>query len=226
MKHVKIDNNSHWQTDEIMPLLQVAWNSARPEFKRPCDARMPLMLAIGNTRRRAWYCKIRPDYARLAFSAPGARDGHNSQVGTTPVQGMNEIIIGVAAWCFIAAKGNMQTTKQVCQAVTRDAVREYRSHKAEVDAKIASIIQGKKDKEGEEFAREVFDGLEKSTLEYKLSQIEKKEKVWRRKLALANTKLKSLRRKKAAIVAADTRKKRKEAQVAAVALPPTSQQQP
>ena len=216
MKHVKITNESSRPTDEIMPLLRVAYASAKDEFKRPCSRVQPIRLKIGRTRTRMWYCKTNYDSGTICFSNPGRYDRQQTEVGNQPCDGINEVIVGVAAWVFAAVKGG----SLVAQACTRDAVQHYRAHKAEIDAQVAAVVQRKKDREGEAFAKEVFEGLEQSKLDYKLSQIEKKEKVWQRKLNLATTKLKSLRRSRSALIAADKRKQRtQEAQGAIGALP-------
>lgn len=216
MKHVKITNESSRPTDELMPLLRVAYASAKDEFHRPCDRLHPIKLKIGRTRTRMWCCRSNYDSGTICFSNPGRFDRDQTAVGNQHCDGINEVIIGVAAWVFSVAKGG----GLVAQACTRDAVLHYRAHKAEIDGQIAAVIQWKKDREGEAFAREVFDGLEQSKLEYKLAQIEKKEKVWLRKHKLATTKLKSLRRSRSALIAADKRKQRtQEAQGATGALP-------
>lgn len=212
MKHVTITNTSRWKTDEIAPLLQVAWASAKPEFKRPAFL-CGLRLRINSTRTRAWCCRTHQGHATLSFAAPGRFDNVVTQVGTTPVHGMSEVIVAVAAWVFVAANGGGRFS----QSVSRDAVHTYRQHKVEVDAKIAAVIQRKKDKIGESFAQEVFDGFEQSKLSYKLNKLEEKEQVWQRKLKLATTKIKSLRRRKAALQAAETRRQRK-----LEALPPST----
>jgi len=217
MKHVKIINESKRPTDELMPLLRVAYASAKDEFHRPCNKLQPIRLKIGRTRRRMWFCRSSYDNGTICFSDPGRFDHQQTAIGNQPCDGINEVIVGVAAWVFSVAKGG----GLVAQACTRDAVQHYRAHKAEIDGQIAAVVQWKKDREGEAFAREVFVCLKQSKLDYRLAQIEKKEKVWQRKLKLATTKLKSLRRSRSALIAADKRKQRTiEAQVAASAALP------
>jgi hypothetical protein len=203
MKHVTIINKSRWPTDELMPLLRVAWAAASPEFRRPCDERHGLLLTISRTRRRAWCCRILHDSATMAFDDPGARDGHGSAIGSMEVQGMNEIVVALSAWCMVAAKGG----SAVAQAVSREAVQSYRASKAQVDAQVAAAAQAKVDREGAKFARAVFKDMERSSLEYRLAQIDKRAKTWERTIKLATTKLKTLRRRRAALIAADTRKR-------------------
>ena len=218
MKHVKIVNKSRWQTDEIMPLLNVAFASARTEFKRPCTRLQPFRLTIGRTRSRTWHCKSNCDSATICFADPG-KGRIQTAIGNQPCTSMSEVIIGVAAWVFASGKG----AGLVAQACTRDAVLTYRERATEVEAKINAVIQRKKDKVGAAFAQEVFDGIEQSTLDFKMAKLNEMEQIWLRKLKLATTKIKSLRRRKAALRAAETRKQRKsEAQVAAAAIPPTN----
>lgn len=220
MKFVKITNNSRWNTDELAPLLRVAWASAKDEFKRPCNKVQPFHLTIGRTRTNIWHCKSGYDSAKVCFADPGNRGA--TRIGSTETQNMSETIIGVAAWVFASSKGAFL----VAQACCRDAVLTYRANQAKIDAEVAAVVQAKKDKAGDAFAAMVFDGLEKSTLDYKLSQIDSKERVWLRKLKLAQTKLKTLRRRRAALIAADKRKKKTSgAQAAASAALPQPQAQ-
>lgn len=218
MKHLKVTNESSRDLAEVMPLLRVAYDSVKPEITTPPVR--PLPVTLGDTRKRTWMCRWKrnagQNTATLNFSKP-CRNFHNTAIGPVALTSMNEVIVAVAAWTF----ASILVKPALGEACARDAVQTYRQNRAVVDGQIAAVAQAKKDKEGDAFAAMVFDGLEKSTLAYKLSQIEKKEKVWLRKFRLAETKLKALRRSRSALIAADKRKQQTtEAQVAAAALPP------
>lgn len=215
MKHVTITNESRYPTDEVLPLIRVAWQSAKPEFKRTIGAHNPIKLTLKQCRRRLWHCRIGYDSARMAFAAPGTKADYETAVGTTPVKGMNEVIVGVAAWCLVAAGGN----SLVAQSVTRDAVAYYRGHKNDIDAQIAAAVQRRQSKVEGEFARQVFTEFEQSTFDYKMAKLVASEKAWERKLKLATTKLKTLRRRKTALRAAQTRKGRSNEALPASAVP-------
>jgi hypothetical protein len=203
MRHVSITNKSLWRTEELMPLLQVAWAAAKPEFKFGENA--PISLTIKRTRTRSWCCRYTPYHIIIGIADPGKRDeNHVSSIGMCKVRGMNEIIVGVAAWCFAAANG----AGKCALAVTRDAVSEYRDAQEDVDAKVAAAAQKRIDDEAEAFSEKVFQDYKKTTLAYKLSKVDTLMARWNRKIKLAETRLKTLRRRRAALIAAETRRKK------------------
>ena len=206
MKHVKIINESSYPLDEVMPIMRAAYQVVKPEINTP-PAR-PLPVTLEHTRSRTWMCKWNRNAggntARLLFAKPGNKS-IDTGIGGIELCSMTEVMLAVSAWTFAAV---------LCRPAlgahcAREALRVYRCNPAEIDGAIASAVQAKKDKASEAFAKKVFDGFEQSRLEYKLGKLEQKEQVWQRKLKLATTKIKSLRRKKAALRAAETRRQRK-----------------
>lgn len=217
MKHVTIINKSQFPLDEIMPILRAAYRSVKPEITRPPVR--PLPVTLEHTRKRTWMCKWNrnagQNTARLLFSKPG-RTFHETAVGDLPLHSMTEVILAVSAWTFASILAKPALGRSCASA----ALQEYRNNPAALDGVVSAAAQLKKDREGDAFASMIFKQMEESTLDHKLAEIAKKEKVWLRKARLAETKLKSLRRRRSALLAADKRKRQTtEAQVATTALP-------
>lgn len=222
MKHLSITNKSGYPMDEIMPIMRAAYRSVKPEITvLPAK---PLPVTLEHTRSRTWMCRWGhsrgQNTARILFAKPGHKF-RDTAIGPIELRSMTEVMLAVSAWTFAA----ILCRPALGESCAKDALQAYRANPTEIDGAIAGAVQAKKDKASEEFSSMVFDGIEKSSLDYKLSQIEKKEKAWQRKLKLATTKLKTLRRRRSALLAADKRKQRRmEAQVASVALPPITQE--
>lgn len=218
MKHVVITNLSSRPLDEVMPILQAAYRAVKPEIRRPPVR--PLPITLQDTRRRTWMIKwklnVGQNSARLLFSKPG-RPFHETAIDGIELHSMTEVILAVAACAFAA----ILVKPELGRSCAWCALREYRADPSVLDRLVERAVQAKVDRADAKFAQEVFDEMEQSSLEYKLTQIAAKEKVWLRKFRLADTKLKSLRRSRASLLAAAKRKQRStEAQVAD--LPPTT----
>lgn len=223
MKNIEIINRSQFPTDELMPLLRVAYAAVKPEINFP--PKKPYRVCVGHTRSRQWMMAWRRrrdcSYdAELMFAKPN-RLFSETAIQSISLRNRNEMVIAVSAWAFAA----LMAREEVCRSCAADAIMAYRSDQAAVDGAIARVVQRKQEAQGAEFASMVFSEVAKNSLEHKLAALDKKEKVWLRKFKLAQTKLKSLRRSRSALIAADKRKQRtKRAQVAdsqALPLQPT-----
>lgn len=218
MKNIKIINKSQLPLNEVMPIFRAAYQVVKPEIKLPQDR--VVLLTLEHTRRRTWMCRwnrgATQSTARMLFAKPGKKFS-NTSIGPLELKSMTEVMLAVSAWTFAAV---LARPALGCSCA-RDALHDYRSNPGLLDGAISSARQLKIERDSDAFASAVFQGMKNSSLDHKLSQIEKKEKAWLRKLRLAETKLKSLRRSRSALLAADKRKRlTQEAQVAATALPP------
>lgn len=203
--NIKLTNDSKYPTDELMPLLRLAWNTAAAEM--PVKPTQTYPLRIGTTRTGTWHYRwtstnFGGTSAVICVLKPGIKGRFPVWFNTIQLNDVNEVIVALAAWTFIC----LFRKARLAHTMARTAVEEYR--KQNVAAKVEAVRQRKQKKADMAFGKMILDDMESQTLEFKLKKIERSRKTWERKLKLATTKLRTLRRREAALKAADARRQR------------------
>lgn len=195
-----VENKTSWPTDELTPLLNLAWDTVA---KGPIRA-IRSKIRIAHTRRSTYHTSFLEDgVIRIAVRPPGQTAAVN--VGrTVRCADTNELLVYLFAWTF----AGVLSPRQYIAARASEALTEYRKRAAQIVERQVAIVAMREQRDGAKLAKAVFDEMRLNSYDYKLSRLEAMEANWKRKAKLAATKLRTLRRRKSALQAAQTRKQR------------------
>lgn len=197
-----IKNKSAYETEKLRPLLDLAFREARRESRSSLRA---VSIALNRTRSRTYCCSFASGAAVLSLTSdPGRCRYFPVRFSYLKCADLNEVVVAASAWLFARSTG---CNWALSISVSATALTAYRKTAEEVKAKIEAV-KSAEEKALDEFAETVFEEMERSTLDFKLSKIDRLEKVWRRKFKLAETKLQTLKRRRSALIAADNRKRK------------------
>jgi hypothetical protein len=113
-----------------------------------------------------------------------------------------EMFVHIAAHEFAHLTGydGNKAGEEMCELTAWDAIDAYRKNQAEIDGKIESALKRVRERAETARQRAEADKAERHSPEAKLARLEAQEKVWLRKLRLALTKMKHIKRSRAAIL--------------------------
>ena len=234
-RNFKVSNRSAFSDTELLPLLNFAWDyawetaraGADPVTRHPRYSKWSVVPAaneklcvwhvnvVKSIYRRAGWASWREGTVRIRLGVPKKLNvkwpvmetyGRFKDMPEFEIRDWREQIISIAAHEFAHLTGyhGGKESEHWCELTAWDAVDAYR--KSDLSARIDAALQNVDKKAEERKAREQAKRAEKNSAQFKLAKIEAQEKVWKRKLALALTKLKKLRRSRSLIVAAHKRK--------------------
>ena len=201
-----VKNTSKWPMEVLVPLLDLAWDVAwaNPKNYTPLGQYYVTITHSSRTARgRAWSsrCLIRLGYGERNWPM---RLNYAKWKDMPEYEARNwyEMIIHIAAHEFAHLTGysGKKAGEEMCELTAWDAIDAYRKRQVEIDAKINGLLHKANLRGLTAHQRECAVKEQRNSPEYKLARLAAKEKVWLRKLRLALSKMKSIKRSRAAII--------------------------
>lgn len=203
-----VTNKSFYQDEELFPLLDLAWRVAWTGRPAPIPGRT-YRVTVKKTKHN--YC------GHAGFACCLLRIGDPAKPVTWPLKATypkfkdmpeyflnswREVVVHLAAHEFAHLTGysGRKQGEMMCEMISWDAVDAYRKEQALTDARIDQALAAKAQRVADRKAQEAAAMRQKKSPEYKLERLAAQEKVWLRKLRLALTKMKKIKRSRALIL--------------------------
>jgi hypothetical protein len=223
MRPYKITSNtSKWPLELLEPLLDLAWDTAWVGKVSPVAMHPHYSVGSPHNQRYCVYgveithakaCRYR---GRAGRSHVVLRYGYdvNTQwpvkltyprykdMPVYEARNWREIIVHLAAHEFahLAGCDGNKDGEMKCEMAAWDAIDAYRKRQDEIDDKIDQALSRRQQRAQAALQREEDRKAARNSPAYKLERLAAKEKTWLRKLRLALTKMKSIKRSRAAIL--------------------------
>ena len=216
-----VKNTSKWPLEVLVPLLDLAWDVAwrgkdprkihprwqahwsQEAVERSCVYAVAIRHNSRTARGRAWAsrCLLSLGYGdriwpmRLNYS-------RYKDMPEYEAANWHEMIVHIAAHEFahLTGHGGKKKGEEMCELTAWDAIDTYRKRQPEIDGKIEAALQNTRQRAQAALQRVTDKKAERASPEYKLAVLARKEKVWLRKLRLALSKMKGIKRSRAAII--------------------------
>jgi hypothetical protein len=203
MRNFRItQNTSKWPTDEIMPLVNLAWDAAwtgldsvkkHPSWSHyanqstvdlTCVFEVQITACKRGYRGRAWgrRCLLRlghPSIYQMAFPKP-LNYWRYKDMPEYAVNSWEEIIVMIAAHEFAHLTGydGNKDEEHSCEIVAWDAIDAYRKQKAEIDGRTQAIRDRKAQRAESAQAREKLKAVQDVSLDFRFAKLDTIEKRW------------------------------------------------
>lgn len=216
-----VKNTSQWGLEVMIPLFDLAWDVAwgtkdpikshprwrdylSPEVNgRNCVYNVTVTHNSKTARGRAWTtrCLLRLGFGERKWPM-SLNYSRWKNMPEYEAQSWYEMIIHMAAHEFAHLTGlsGYRDDEEKCELISWDAIDAYRKRRTEIDGKITANIQKTFSSAQAALQRAADTKALRSSPEHKLALLAAKEKVWLRKLRLALSKMKHIKRSRAAII--------------------------
>jgi hypothetical protein len=216
-----VKNTSKWPLEVLVPLIDLAWDMAwkdrdplghHPRYsphsslefvERNCIYNVTITHCSCTYRGRAWRsrCLLRIGHGNHTWPVK-LNYWRYKDMPDYEARSWREVFVHLAAHEFAHLTGysGKRGGEEMCELTAWDAIDAYRKRQPEIDAKIDTALKRAQERTVIALQRIEERQTERNTPEYKLAVLDRKEKVWLRKLRLALSKMKSIKRSRAAII--------------------------